>query len=281
MSNVAETRSLLSWNLTENNTGGLNNPETQAAIFALEPDFAVFPEAIPENGMRSETLRAFSNAGYEAGSGLWYHNCDDTDGRKDRHGLVMIAKPELVAKGRPLQLYGRTALQLWTPEGRTVTGLHLDDRAEATRVRQVRSLLYRHDGQEPAASAIVMGDLNSTYHHAPRAAALRAINPLLQRMPKVTPGETAPNLPRFRRAMSLGSRFADMHTGDAMRVFDRELFTDADPTHSPTIKKGPLKAQVDRILRRGDFVVVSPTVVASSEGLSDHQRIQATVQVIR
>jgi endonuclease/exonuclease/phosphatase family metal-dependent hydrolase len=71
-----------------------------------------------------------------------------------------------------------------------------------------------------------------------------------------------------------------MHTGAAMGVFDRELFTDADPTHSPTIKKGPLKAQIDRILRRGNFVVVSPTVVESSEGLSDHQRIRATVQLL-
>lgn len=267
---------VLSWNLQQGKTDGLNNPEIRQAIFDHEPAVAVFPEALPENGLQEETARAVANAGYD----LSWTNYDDNDGRGDRHALAVIVKPELLVAATTMRAVGRTSLLLQLTGDTSFLGVHLDDRSEVRRSLQAERLVLINRRRDPRAaalqpSAIVAGDLNAMHRKGGWAPVLRAVEPLAYLLPSKNPDEKYTKLERLG---SKSQRLTAMADGSTMDVFAAAGFTDADPHHRITMKQGPIGAQLDHIMYRGNVAVVDSTVVETMGDLSDHSLIHATLQ---
>lgn len=263
---MAHELQVVSWNIRD----GIDNPEIQTALLANEPDIAVMPEAYPE-GERplADTVRRFEKAGYA----LTGHNNDDDDGRTDRHALAVAFKPEVVTAVRPVYAAGRTVLKLALSDGSDFVGVHLDDRSEQRRVKQAAEIL-----RGLGACAIVAGDFNAMQRSGAAARVLRLAKPFTHLLPTRDPAR-GEKTPPIQRLGSLSQRLTAMAAGTTMEAFAEAGFQDADPTRLPTMRRGPLAVQLDHILYRGNVAVTSRTAVDSADGLSDHERIRATLRV--
>ena len=265
---MSNTLEIISWNLRD----GINDPLIQDEIINCEPDIAVFPEAHAEGSVLEQaTKRAFADAGYA----MYDRPYDDDDNRKDRHALVVVAKPELVQSVTKVHLAGRNALKLTLvgEESTQLLGMHLDDRTEARRGRMAAAAIA---GLGP--NAIGVGDFNAMYRGAHLAGLLRTVRPLTHLLPSrdPVPGEKTPKLHRLG---SLSQRTTGMASGQTMQVFTEAGFHDASETHEPTMKKGPLAIELDHIIYRGKVQVVRPTQVTSGQNLSDHRKLSARLRV--
>lgn len=257
---------IVSWNLRDQ----INDPALQRSVLDVAPDIAVFPEARSEDtALEQATWQRFENAGYT----VYDHAYQDDDGRKDRHALVVAVKPELVRVANSVRLVSRSAIRLTLHGGVDFMGVHLDDRHEGRRLGQA-AMAIRYLGE----SAMVAGDFNAMYPDVGQARLLRTVRPFAKLLPAKdpVPGEKTPKLQRLG---SLSQRLTDMASGTTMELFRHADFRDADPTHSPTMKKGPIAAQLDHILYRGDTAVSESTVVEDADGLSDHKRIRAVLRL--
>jgi endonuclease/exonuclease/phosphatase (EEP) superfamily protein YafD len=255
---------IVSWNVLDS----INDPEVHKAIIDTGLDIGVFPEAAKEDeGVNGYTSRAFANAGYNVYSQSYL----DDDGRKDRHALAVVAKPELVHFVKSLQLAGRTAIRVTMPEGTEFIGTHLDDRTETRRLRQAQTI-----ARSAGVTAIIAGDLNATYRNGFQPTLVRMTRPLAHALPARDPGQ---KMSKLERIGSLSQRLTDMVSGTTMGHFSEMGFTDADPSHAATMRLGPVAVQLDHILYRGDISVVQSTIVEDAAGLSDHSRIRATLRV--
>jgi endonuclease/exonuclease/phosphatase family metal-dependent hydrolase len=216
-----------------------------------------------------------------AGYGSFFGLYQDTDGRKDRHGLMMLSRTEHEDDAwLNFDLGSRQAAGLYVGElSLTVVGLHLDDRKEITRIAQANSLLDQLDDDEPN---VVMGDLNTMHRGDRRATVLRTMGPLARRLPSTDPGDPKPNGKVSRivhRTGSLSSRLSSMASGYTMDILTNNGYRDADPSHQPTMKF----VQLDHVMTNFTSVPTELSVTgfevhADTSDESDHRLISATIE---
>jgi endonuclease/exonuclease/phosphatase family metal-dependent hydrolase len=251
----------------------------QDQIFTIGPDIAVLPEARSEGApLGDSVIAAFKSEGYNT----YESNYEDQDSRKDRHGLIVIAKSEAVKDSRVVPLAGRNAIQLSLQNNVDFLGLHLVDRVptgdnisvggEIQRLRQTTAAL-KILGER----AIAAGDFNAMPGSSLRARLLRVIKPLVHLLPSTEP-EPEVAYDMFGRFGSLSQRLSDMATGRTLVAWDEAGFIDADQGHKPTMAKGPLGFQLDHIFARG-VLPSGNAEVRPNHGLSDHKILTATIKI--
>ena len=268
---------IVSWNLRD----GFTNPDVnemilQDHIFRAEPDIAVFPEARSEQGaLSNRVMSRFEQEGYE----VFDTDYNDDNNRADRHGLLVIARPELVIEHSVVRLAGRNALSLTLNGGASFLGAHLTDwtpnpsnTPEAKRVKQIHDALHAVGRQ-----AIIAGDFNEMHRRTLKSATLRLIKPFVDALPSEPPQRGIKERP-IRRAGSILQRVASTGNGTAIEELLQKKFVDAGSKSLSTIEKGVVGLGIDHIFVR-DLPIVSATVVAPKTPHSDHNLISARILV--
>ena len=235
-----------------NAMNGLDSPDRLrtciAAVTALDAQVTVLPEAFAEDRMAHLPLALdrIQALGYRAVMAPY----EDADDRKDRHGMAVLIKGALAditveRFGDRNSIVGKIYDAL-SSQFVSFVALHLDDRTEVARLKQVDDAigwLRQSDGAK-----LAIGDLNSLHFANPRARLLRLLRPLPRLLPDGQPifGQKTPTLGRIG---SLGRRATGMATGAVLETFEAAGFTDADPKQTPTYTFGnrPL-LQLDHIL---------------------------------
>jgi endonuclease/exonuclease/phosphatase family metal-dependent hydrolase len=279
----AETIKIASWNICN----GLSNPAAMPAVVerikGLEADIVALPEAFSTTEtdslsgsqveLLSEVQEKLKGAGYET-LGTPYR---DVDGRKDRHAFIMLHRREDAEMHR-VDLGSRIVIGARIAElSLAVTGLHLDDRHEVSRLEQASNLVGSLNNND---HNVLMGDFNAMHRHDRRAQVLRLARPIAHLLPSVDPGEQAPNLAKFRRLGSLSQRLTEMATGATLDYLASEGYEDTDPQMRPTM--GPV--QLDHILsnfgnlHQGHYLSIGNHAVHEvPKTESDHHAISAVI----
>ncbi len=276
--------------LTANVLDGFSDGQTARhltqQINGLRPDIAIFPEAFTEGAEEWLPLveREFNEAGYHVVHGPY----DDTDGRTDRHGILAIARTEIVEPDSIglVRFAGRTGVRMVAYDDARqqeldVFGFHADDRLPVTRAEQTIDFIEMMDPKMPTALA---GDLNNMHRRDGRARLLRAIRPLAELLPVADPASLLPGAERkpkdlqalLGRIGSLTTRLSGMAVGDR----------DADPHHRPTMPDSrwlPPVVQLDHVMVSRHLGVVAHELVALRDAggrrLTDHLAVRAQVTV--
>lgn len=234
------------------------------------PDVAFFAEAYRNDGNMSavqDTVSTLHELGYNVTRDL----TDTQNHRTDITGFVGLVRPEL-GSGSVMQAgirQGFLAHIILDQKSRVelkIGGVHLDDRSEIERLKQINAL-PRLD--------VLMGDLNAMHKSKAIAHILRLFGPITERFPEIDPDFTA-ETSKADRIKSLSQRLVRMADGRSLQKLEstHELF-DIDPSAQPTIHG---VAQIDHIL-------VNPRIEASDYKvhtdikLSDHSPISATIRV--
>lgn len=247
----------------------------------------VFPEAWREGeAQHLDAVREdFENMGYNVVAQLY----EDSDNRRDRHGLMMIGREDLVLESWPVRLAGRTALQLAVYDEQSacsvdVVGVHLDDRLEITRVEQVLSLLeYLEQLWDTVQKrpVVAVGDFNAM-KDGMRASILRTVGYVASLLPQLEPGTPKPeNMFSMEglcyippRLASLYSRLGGMATGETLRILLASGFRDDNQPHASTATNNFPIAEIDHIVAR-DADVSDYKVVSNS--FTDHRQVRAII----
>jgi endonuclease/exonuclease/phosphatase family metal-dependent hydrolase len=268
---------VFAWNLHDGLTDpNVNVDQLENEILREQADIAVFPEARSEIAdLADETVNRFEGEGY----GLYQTDYDDADSREDRHGLLVLARPELVKSMKTIRLAGRSAIRLSLLHDTSFIGAHFVDRTvrinwgassggEEQRVEQaIEAALF----SKP--KGVIAGDLNATHKKGLTPTVLRVARPLAELLPALDP-RPGFDTPKIQRLGSLAQRLTSMSTGKTLQALETDEFIDADPTSQPTMIKGHIKVQLDHIMVR-NLAIVEPTKVLSATGLSDHRGIVA------
>jgi endonuclease/exonuclease/phosphatase family metal-dependent hydrolase len=278
---------IASWNTEDGLSKAHKFEAVVERIKSIDADVVSLAEAFSETALRdcsskeANCLVAARTMLAVAGYGSYFGLYHDTDGRKDRHGFMMLSRTEHADdEWLDFDLISRQACGLYVGAlSLTVAGVHFDDRREIRRVEQVGSLLQQLYGDEPN---VIMGDLNTMHRGDSRAAALRMVGPITRRLPSTDPGEPKPDGKVSRiahRAGSLSSRLSGMASGYAMDVLTNVGYRDADPDHRPTMKF----VQLDHIMTNftrvpTDLSVTDFKIHTEAGGESDHRPISATVE---
>jgi endonuclease/exonuclease/phosphatase family metal-dependent hydrolase len=256
-------------------------------IKSIDADVVSLAEAFSETALcdsssrEADCLMAARTMLAVAGYGSYFGLYHDTDGRKDRHGFMILSRTEHADdEWLNFDLGSRQACGLYAGElGLTVAGVHFDDRRETGRLNQAGSLLQQLYSDEPN---VIMGDLNTMHHSDNRAAALRMVGPIARRLPSIDPGEPKPDGKVSRivhRAGSLSSRLSSMASGYTMDVLTTNGYRDADDAHRPTMKF----VQLDHIMTNftaipTELYITDFNLHAEAGGESDHRPISATIE---
>ncbi len=247
--------------MTHNLRDTLNSRVAQRSILEVGADVIIMPEAASEkHGVENATEQTFSNAGYR----LYFVRYGDDDGRADRHYLAMAVKAELDDRVRvnSVRLAGRAALALTTIRGEKILGVHFDDRGETRRQAQAKDAIAN-----VGRTALIAGDFNATDGKGLSSAILRLTEPFVRNV------ETDYIERPFNRTTLENIQAAgQMASGGTIRLFTENGFQDADPARIPTVRRGPIKLQLDHMQYRGDFTLQSPVTVEAVD-YSNHRRI--------
>ena len=231
------------------------------------PDIAFFAEAYREDGNMStvrSSVVALRDLGYEVTQG----STDTVNPRSDRTGFIGIVRPEL-GSGSVMQTgirQGFLANIHDTTSDRSITigGIHLDDRNEDERLKQISELPNLD---------LLMGDLNAMHGSIPVANILRLFRPFTERFQEVNPDFNI-TTKRIERIISLAQRLVRMADGRTLQelAHGHGLF-DIDP-HSQSTIHGIVP--IDHILTTRN-IHSSNYKVHRDIKLSDHVPISATI----
>ncbi|MEO7397248.1 MAG: endonuclease/exonuclease/phosphatase family protein, partial [Ilumatobacteraceae bacterium] len=231
------------------------------------PDVAIFSKAYEEIDTEFSTVHKtqeiFVDFGYQVVHGLY----DDTDGRRDRHGIMAISR--LAGEVGLVSLGSRNAVKITATDKTTGTdfnvfGIHLDDRSEEQRLRQIDTLL--RELVDPDKPTVIAGDLNAMHGDDTRAMLLRLIGKPAGLVKPIEPQDFA-ELSGAKRMRKLPARMASIAVwlsliaeGSVMRLLEDADFVDTDPAHSPTMSAKRPIAQLDHIMVSPGFGVVEHNV---------------------
>ena len=250
----------------------------------LRPDVAVFSEAYDADRLQAvpQAMEALSSLGYIVVHGPY----DDTDGRKDRHGIVLIIRKELIdgnRSGRLVRVGMRNIAECWVVDPVTQTsihvfGVHLNDRSEAKRQAELDDLLSMV--LQPAEPAIVAGDLNAIYardawNWRVLGARFVALLVRLHLFPATDPTRTLHQRKTLGRLGSRYRRLSEMASGKTMARLQVSGFGDADPAHHPTFPTEVPFVQLDHIMVSPGLQVQHFELLPKNS--SDHLGIMAVV----
>lgn len=278
---------IMTWNIAD----GLSDESRALPIAEViadhEPDIIVLQEGLKEGAEIDKDALSILENHVGAITKISY---EDSDDRLDRHELVAISKPEY---GEPniVRGMGRNALHFCFDETELL-GMHgLDRHAtwlnmhELARLSQIRKYL-EHMRTNDEMTSIVAGDMNDIHKGTRVAKLLRAARWGADLLPSREPGLPAVNLESVKdlapyvhakvgRLGSLSQRLASYAEGLVTDELDTMGFEDLDPEHTPTMSKGPLKVQLDRVMVRN---AKGASEVVDGNDLSDHSPVVATIE---
>ncbi|MDB5167027.1 MAG: hypothetical protein JWN26_172 [Candidatus Saccharibacteria bacterium] len=227
---------------------------------------AFFAEAYREDEDMSnvhKSVTVLCDLGYEVTQG----STDViTSPRTDRNGFIGIVRPGL-GSGSVMQAGTRRGFLACVHDsesGRNITvgGIHLDDRNEDERLKQITEL--------PDLDVLI-GDLNAMHRSAPIASILRLLKPVTEQFQEVNT-DFKITTKRTERFKSLAQRLVRMADGRTLKILANEhgLF-DIDPRKRSTIHN---VAQIDHIVTR-NVIHANNYKVHRDLKLSDHVPISA------
>ncbi|HEX3569151.1 MAG TPA: endonuclease/exonuclease/phosphatase family protein [Candidatus Saccharimonadales bacterium] len=274
---------VVAWNICNGFSDGNRAPQLIETIaHDLKPDIAILPEAYFEGSddRLDNVTEDFDVLGYR----VKHHLYEDVDGRRDRHGLMLIGRHELMGHVELIRLAGRTAFKASVADPTSdregdFFGVHLDDRSKYTRALQTDDLLTHVVDRRPT---IVAGDDNDMHARGLRTRILRAATRPLCALPLIEPGTPMPaNMKSLAgleyvagRIGSLGSRLHEATSGVVMQRLEAAQFRDADESRRPTMSNRLPLAQLDHIMVRDAVPTGSRT---RRNRLSDHRIVSARV----
>lgn len=259
------------WNVLDAFSDARRAVRVLRAVQRWRPDAAVLLEAWRDDRYTSlldGVLEDFGNSGYDV-----VHSLYGDAGRPYQHGIIGIVRREVAAAPQIVSLGSRNAVRMSLPDASggvpvEFLGVHLDDRSEQERLRQVERLI---EMVKPCSRVVVGGDFNAMHGADWRAQALRAVRPLAQHMqPAEHHHHWTP--PQLQRIGSLAARLTGMAAGTTLQQLEAAGFTDTSTERPPT--KGPFN--LDHILVRGvqGFELRVDSVPPS---LSDHRPVGALI----
>lgn len=277
---------IVSWNLegrlSDLATGERGTPEKIVeAIKAFDADILVHPEAFgADKPVRPEIIQSLRDLGY-----TW--ESIDYDDLIDRGGKAVVPRPNLMVMSRvsilrhevirPGNLRNMLALFITDPESGSelrFIGIHLEDREEALRLKQVGPLIeYINSSDTPT---IMMGDFNAMPPNTPKSS---FINSALFR----DPASLVPHA-HIRYTMK---RLSDMASGTTIdAILKQTNLTNADPKLTPTAT--PKMRRMEWLpsipFAKIDWMFVSPGIeyadfAVSADLGSDHRALSASIHI--
>lgn len=275
---------IVSWNiegrLTRFTKTGRGSPEhIISGIRELDGDVVFLAEASDGDDIEPEITDQIKTLGYE----IYTVNYDNSGARKwaaEAAPNMKLLTRLAIKNFRQIRLGDiRNALvaDIEDPaSGQTVRifGIHLDDRSEASRLRQLSDLLPVI--RKSSAPTIVMGDFNAMYKDSLPARILRSrfMAYIVRHWPHPLTKDG-------------GQRVIDMATGTTLRTLEKATdLREADPRRSPT-STPKLRSQewMPSIrLVQIDHIFVSPGVTITNfrvgrDGGSDHRAISVLLKM--
>lgn len=265
----------LAWNLEGGLSSAITAPRIVKFISDIDPDIAVFSEATTPAG---ETILADSISP----SKYWKEKApyDDADNRLDTHDLFMIASKNVFRQPEPFRAAGRTCFSAVTVDGGLgVVGMHGFDRDQFSknghdklRVEQMKAVM-QHIKVLGVNKVIIAGDLNSMMPGRQAARVLGSLAPFTRILPIKNPGEKRSNIEKIG---SLANRMSYMALGGSIRYLQDNGFVNADLNANGTIHFGPIHADLDHFMVRGDVEVSDFSVHPRQE--PDHNAISVKIR---
>lgn len=272
---------------SQNALDGFSRPDTAGEYVGImrhiNPDAAVLTEAYQAGteAALQKPIKQIESLGYYVFHGPY----DEQDDRRDRHGLLLAIRKQLVAEKKPcLTRIGKhNIIESWLQYKKNqpihLLGMHLDDRNESRRQTELDDLLELIDINN--IPTILTGDMNSAHRADAKGKPFtkaRWIHLLvvLKLWPKTDPtGQPMPN--NASRKGSVFYRLHEMASGKTIKRMVDAGFTDADSKHRPTYSADSPYAQLDHTLVSKHFKVKSFEV--PYEGSSDHRGIVTELEI--
>lgn len=275
------------WNASDNFADPQKSRGALEVIKHADADIAVFSEAYRETERSSyalkETVDDLSRLGYSVSRVLY----SDTDGRGDRHGLVVINRLGCEAQRLDMDTRSGLVVRNVPRTGSSATydfmGMHLDDRTEDGRLDQTGFVLSAVREDVPT---ILAGDLNTMKGDLPIARMFRAAGVASKMLGTIDPEEykLLQGIDRKKkipaRVGSLLERLSMMAEGKTMAALENAGFRDTHTLHQPTINMfGKIAvAQLDHIMVTEHFTVLEAKKPVNTP-FSDHRLVAATVSL--
>lgn len=275
---------VVSWNiegrLTRFAKKGRGSPEhIIEGIRKIDADVVFLAEASDDDHIDTTVVKQLKDLGYEI------HTVGYEDGGKDRKWAAEAAPNMKLLSRLPVKNFKkirlgdiRNALIAEVNDAETgqtlrIIGIHLDDRNEEYRLRQVEDLLTYLN--ESSVSTVVMGDYNAMHAADFRARLLRNrwLSAVIKRWPHA-------------RTQDILERLSDMAIGDTLSTLEKgSMCKDADirrrATTTPKLRFQEWMPSIRMV--QIDHMFVSPGVTVTGfrvgrDGGSDHRPISATVE---
>jgi len=279
---VSESLKIASWNIRDGLSGGTEDTsqtmhDVVGRVLKMDADIVMLPEAFKarartESGRPAEILALASERLLDEGYDVHRVLYGDADNRKDSHGFALLTRLGGEAdEVSTVELGSRRTLQQYIANlSLTVTGVHLDDRRETTRLAQARALL-----EQSTDNQIILGDFNAMHGSVPLARKLRLVRAMGASMLPVDPPVNRTSLlGKMHYKATLANRLTGMADGTTMAMFEAAGYVDEDENRTPT--KGPV--QLDRIISNTGLKVDDYKVEEVNPDESDHHPISAVIR---
>ena len=253
---------IVSWNiegrLSPLSRDGRGTPEKIVeAIEELNGSVVVNPEGFGTDPSVSESIEgSLRRLGYETLSTPYDDAIERGEGAAviDPHLRVMSRLPIISHEViRPGGLRNMISMTVHDPESNTdirVIGVHLDDRSESLRLRQVEPLIeYINSSDLPT---IMMGDFNAMPPNTMKSFLVHSF--LFKGLARVIP---------HRHMRHVLRRLSDMATGTTIDVIlNRTVLRNTDPTYKPTTTPKMRRMEWMPSIRfaKIDWIFVSPDI---------------------
>lgn len=275
--------------LAQNALDAFSDPQTTdeyiLLLERLSPDVAIFPEAYDIG--RAEGVEAAVKRLEALGYDVTHGPYDDTDGRKDLHGTILLVRKRMAdptRSGRLTRIGMRNIAENWLLDpatGRAVhfVGVHLNDRSEAKRQAELDDLLKLLVDDEPT---IIAGDFNGIHAQDAGIVKIRIARITAQLvkwrlMPAPEPTVATKPKKSLGRVGSLSKRLSEIASGKTMARLLAAGLTDADVQRRPTYPARAPFVQLDHVMLSPGLQVQQIEVLPKNS--SDHLGIVAELTV--
>jgi endonuclease/exonuclease/phosphatase family metal-dependent hydrolase len=242
-------------------------------IKKINADILVLLEAHNDQTLDNSVRQKLIKLGYEIKSAPYDDDmASRADSRHDRSSLIILSKLD-VTKFNVIKLANiRNCLIINVADKLRLIGVHLDDRHEDNRVKQVNQLSKIINQSDMP--TVVLGDFNAMHGEDLWPARFLKFSPI-----KFIIGKLSTNL---------GIKAIGMATGDTLKTLESNTnLRDADPKHQPTVTPKNMSQEYMPSIRliQIDHIYTTPDIKISNfrvhpDGGSDHRAISANLDII-
>ena len=245
-----------------------------ADVVWTRADVYAFPEALPATASAAE-LDALRKLYGQLGYNAHFASSNDIDDRGDQHYIALLVRATLHQEVMTISLATRNTLAVAIGD-LLVVPVHLDDRSEAARRKQIRYLRRYLDFMRTTPGVkneVVLGDFNAT-HPSALGYVVAATAKCWQwlRLPSHMPDDA--DRTWLGRYGGLLTRLGGMMTSRSLNLLEAMGFRDGDRWHQPTMPNVLPVAQLDHVMVR-DATVTSFRLEKFAK--SDHRGVIATI----